>query len=374
MKKILKYPFLLMVIVIIGVFSIAGFFIPEVTFSEVENRMMETKPQISVQGIMDSSFTTAYETYMNDQFPFRNHWIQGKAVGEKLLGKVENNGIIQGKDGYLFNKELALGRYYEGNLSTIQEFANRISIPVSLSIVPNSYSVLEDKLPKGVPEIDQNANLDQLAEQFLDSEGVEVIDFREVLESHRDEYLYYRTDHHWTTLAAYYSYQEFCEKKGLTALEEETLHKETADGFLGTYAAKFQGIGMQADTITYYDFPGVKVVEDGQERESIYDLEKLATRDKYAMFLGGNSGLTTIVTEGNGQTEKRKNLLLFKDSYANCFIPFLTSHYEEIFVVDLRYYRGNLKELIQQESIEEVYFLYNFDTFMSDNNIYKLIL
>ena len=207
--------------------------------------------------------------------------------------------------------------------------------------------------------------------QLQEIKNLNIIPLHEILKEHRDEYIYYRTDHHWTSLGAYYGYLEYCKDQNLVPVQLEELKAIHITNFYGTYYSKHKGLFASADEIVYYDIPIDKMIIDGQEASSLYDLDKVKTRDKYAMFMHGNPSLS-IIDSKKTEINEGKKLLIIKDSYANSMIPYLTYNYEEIYVVDLRYYGESVSDLIKKHEIDSVFILYNYDTLMTDNHFYRL--
>lgn len=372
MKKLIKYPF-------IGIFSffvfgvmLLGIIKKDTEFSVLENRYLTAKPQLTLKKILDTSFETEYETYLNEQFPFRNEWVNLKAASEAAIGKSENNGIIKGKNGYLFDKQITINKQFEKNKQELIKFTRQIDIPVQIALVPNSYAVLSQEVPEIMPNFNQEEAMNAFYAEIIDMD-LDSIDMFKTLNEHRNEYIYYRTDHHWTTLGAYYGYEAYCRARGLKPITKQELKSIEIPDFYGTYYSKYKGKGIAPDTITYYEIPIETMIIDKEQKSSLYDIEKAETHDKYSMFLYGNNPLTIIRSkEAKASDKVEKKLLVIKDSYANSFIPYLTYHFDEIYVVDLRYYTGAIHTLIQDNKINEVLVLYNFDTFMSDNNVYRI--
>ena len=371
MKQLKKYPYLIIMMILVLGTSLLNTLKKDTEFSEFENRYLAKKPSFNLENFIDGSYSKKYEQYINEQFILRNEWISIKALSETLLGKVENNEIIKGDKSHLFSKQMNVEKQFSKNIKLINQFISKQDASVSMSIIPNSYEILKDYLPTGAPVIDQITPIED-AYKILDKHDNFIsINAHEYLQEHKDEYIYYRTDHHWTTLGAYYGYLAFCESMGLTPVDIKTLESQTVHDFYGTYYSKYKGTGIVPDIITYYDIPISKNIVDGEEKVGLYDMEKVDTRDKYAMFLYGNPPISVIHSNQN-RDNKGEKLLVVKDSYANSLIPFLTYHYDEIYVVDLRYYNQSLNELVEDNNIDNIFLLYNFDTIMTDNHFYRL--
>ena len=232
--------------------------------------------------------------------------------------------------------------------------------------------IYPENVPANAPLLDEGAYLDQLS-AAVQAAGGRFVDVRQTLAEHKDEYIYYRTDHHWTSLGAYYAYQQLCGALGLTPFDPAAHTALTAENFYGTHYSKARTWNAVPDTITYYDLPNsltiYNVTAAGQPADGqttgLYDTDKLNVYDKYAMFLHGNNGLSRIEGDGTGR------ILVIKDSYANCFAPYLTANYAQIDVVDFRNYNYGLDQLIADNDYDQILVLYSFDSFKSDPYLYR---
>ena len=232
-------------------------------------------------------------------------------------------------------------------------------------IVPSASTVLSSLLPANAPIFDENIYLDKIFDAV--SGTANVYDAREVLSKHTDEYIYYRTDHHWTALGAFYVYEQYAEANGKPVFDTSAHEAVEVPDFYGTSYSSARRIGAITDTITYYNLDNILTVFNTQpdgtvttETGTLYNTEKFSTRDKYAAFLRGNNGYSEV--QGNGEG----SILVVKDSYANSFIPYLTEDYEKIGVVDFRANMTKIDEIMQQGRYDKVLFLYSFDNFSSD--------
>ncbi len=346
-------------------FGTADLFAEDRVFSETENRMLEQLPEVSVQGILNGRFMESFEAYRTDQFMFRDAWIRVHTASDRILGKKESDGVYLGSGGQLYEKPEELSEQTWENLDAISEFAGRHPEMKSyLMLAPNAAGVLPDGLPPFAPAANQKKQLRQIS-RYLDG-GIREIPLLNVLREHREEYLYYRTDHHWTTLGAYYAYREAARVMGLADAKEDSFY-ELTDSFEGTLSSK-SGYQVPSDTISVY-WPReeerlvVTYVEEQRKSASLYASEKLEEKDKYGVFLDGNHPVVQIRT----MAESQRKLLLMKDSYANCFVPFLTSQFREIVLVDPRYYYGDLEVLIGEREFTDALFLYDLNTFLRDD-------
>lgn len=347
----------------ITIFDIAK---PDKTFSDLENRMLASKPKFTAKGYFENTFGPKYETYINDQFIFRDQWIDLKSTTEFALGKLENNNIIFGKDKYLFDKFDTMEKEkQEKNIEAINIFKEKINANLVTMIAPNSYEIYRENLYKGLNMINQRVETEKVYGS-LESRNINLFN---VFDENKDKYIYYKTDHHWTTEGAYLAYCEFVKLKGIEPMDLNYFESKKVEGFLGTFFSKGKPFKSEYDTITYYEIPNLEVTIGEKKFNSLYDYEKISERDKYGMFLRGNNPLTIIK---NNSLSNGKKILIIKDSYANSFIPFLTFNYEEIHVIDLRSFLSGVAEYTNENDIDDVLILYNFTNFNTDNNILKL--
>ena len=363
-------------IAVIAFFFLGSLAAKDRTFSEKENRMLEKAPKINAGQIVSGRYEEKFETYFSDQFLLRDMWIEIKAGFDRLTGKVESNGVYLGKDGYLIESFTDPDKKnLEKPCRAMGDFAERHKdIKQYAMVVPNAVEILSDKLPAFAPGADQGEYLDELG-TTLEKQGISFLDMRSVLEKNRDKKLYYKTDHHWTTEAAYLAFLEAGKTMGYQGTQTEYSVLPVTGRFQGTLSAKsgFR-LGEKEELEVFLPKDGaagsvVNYVDEQKKTASFYDTKKLDTRDGYACFLGGNHPLIRIETP----TQSDKTLLVLKDSYANCYLPFLAASYRKIVVVDPRYYYGDLEELIQAEEIEEVLYLYNANTFFSDTALQMVL-
>jgi len=359
-------------IVILLVFNIIA---SDRTFSEMENRVLEQAPSFNIGQLLHGNFTTNYEKYIADQFAFRDFWIGVKSYSERILGKKDSNGVYLGRDGYLlqnFNKPKE--EDFKNNIDIINSFSS--SIPEAnkyFMLVPNAVEILKDKLPPYAPASNQLEFINKVNESL--STDIRFIDVYDALYSNKDDYIFYKTDHHWTTKGAYYGYKEMGNTMGFIPRKESDFNiEQVTDSFFGSLYSKSGFKNIAPDTINLYipkskEEYNIDFYETNNPTTSLYSMDNINKKDKYTIFLGGNHPIIKIATNSNS----KEKLLIIKDSYANSIVPFLTGHYGEIYMVDLRYYDGNLKEFIKSNSIDNVLFLYNVNTFFEDKSIENLM-
>lgn len=350
---------------IILIFTAADLVEKDKVFSETENRILAARPKFSVESLLKGEYTRAYDTYVTDQFAGRDKWIALKTGTDVLLQKKEIGGVYLGRDGYLLEQHLP-EKYSpektEEKLELLERLVEDWSADVML--VPTADNILTDKLPEYAPYFRQDEFLARVEERVGQEHYINVFS---ALQEHSGEEIYYRTDHHWTSLGAYYGYLAWTDFKGLEPGDYELNGMEKASGdFLGTLHSKIN-LSWEADSIFYFpetEERPVKVTYDFQmETDSLYERKHLDTKNKYGFFLDDNHGFVEIETGGS----TGKTLFLIKDSYANCLIPLLTAHYDRIYVLDLRYFRGRLYPLLEEYASEaDLLILYNCIHFLED--------
>ena len=359
-------------ILLLFLFMLVNWAVPDREMSEEENRMLETRPALNAGTVMNGDFMEQWENYQSDQFVGRDLWRSIKIFLDRLGGARMENGVYIGKSGQLLEEiKVPDEGQSEANLSAIVDFAEKYpDVQTSVMLVPDAACILSDKLPAFAGVEDQRQLLG-VAEQRLGS-SVNWIDAVSILNKHTSDKLYYKTDHHWTTQAAFYVFRDAAASLGIDGEVGENFASYTvSDDFNGVLAST-SGVGLsEKETIDIYvptqgdDDVVVSYVDEGRKTTSLYDSSKLETRDQYGVFLGGNTSVIDIKTV----SPSRKGLLVVKDSFANCFIPFLTPYYREIVVVDPRYYSGTVEDIMDTYRITDALFLYSGNTFFSDNNI-----
>lgn len=374
MKKKNHYPLVICFALFIFGFTVADFITKPSAFSEMENRPLEQRPKFTIEGFLNASYPQNYETFLNDQFVLRDQFIDLKSRAEYAMLRQENNNVVYGKDGYMFERfesyNEAAGK---SKLRAIVQMAEQSGASTQLMLVPNSYEILSEKLPVGLSFVDQKKAI-EAAYGELAGTAVKPLDVYAALSAHKDEDLYYKTDHHWTAQGAYLAYVKYCEENGLEPVPYASMPQKEVSGFYGTYFSKSKAFWAEADTITAIDVDAT-IETEGKTYHGLYDWAQFEKRDKYGAILYGNHPVMKITSGVNkdhreGETSR---LLVVKDSYANSFIPYLLYHYDEVYVVDLRYYSLKLSDYMKENSIQNVLVLYNFTNFATDTNFGKLV-
>lgn len=346
-------------------------------FSELENRYLATRPIFHWNNFIDGSFQRDLEAYLEDQIPGRTIMVSGKNQIEHALGKSLIGDVYVGTEGRLYEQimpQMIEDETIQENLSDLKRFFLKLEEQIdtdciSFMGVPDAGNIYGEDLPTGAPYYDYEATY----EQFLTGlERYNVIDIYHTLKSKQQENLYYGTDHHWTSQGAYYAYTRWCQKTNHVRVSLEDFYRvRVTDSFYGSLYNRTILRNQAADRIISYE---MKIQEpylvtcDGQMKNSLYDLDEM---DSYDYFMGGNYAQVHIENP-NFNHKRQRNLLLIKDSFANCFVPYIASEYHNIYMVDLRYFVGDLTEFVAENEITDVLVLYQLSKLGRDEVFHKL--
>lgn len=356
----------------IGAFFILNLVLPDRQFSEQENRYLQMRPEFSFKSLFSGDYTSKFETYTTDQFTFRDEWITLKAASELALGKQENNDVHLCENGTLIEGfKRPENSVLDSNMSALNTLVENTDADVYFALIPDKSDLYASLLPKNAPNDSEKEVIDYCYGQS----NATNVDMYSALSAHKDEYIFYRTDHHWTSLGAYYGLSALAESMGLPcpALDSYTDRHVVSEEFYGTTWSSSGFSWVDPDTMEIFvNAPeGLKVTSypQGSPVEGkLYDFSFLEKKDKYSMFMGGNCPMHVIET-GN---EDKPSLLILRDSYTDSLIPFLLDDFSEIHVLDLRYYRASLKAYIEQNDFDNVLVCYSVSNFCSDSNIFLL--
>lgn len=289
-------------------------------------------------------------------------------TGEEADGNYDNGILIVKQDGHSRALELfggGSGTTYAQALNDLQKKVGDgvqiYSMPAPLAsefYVPSNYSDLTSS---------QSDCFDRVAGK-LDS-PIKSINICPVLSKHTEEPIYLRTDHHWQPLGAYYAARTFAEEAGVPFAELSTYEKKVSEGFVGTMYA-FSGSAdllNDPDDFTYY-------LPSNEYKTYYYDTDfsykysddlfvEVDLENSYLMFMGGDSQVVKIDTD----VKNGRRLLVVKDSYGNAEIPFYTGSFEQIYVVDMRYFQRNLVNFIRNMNVTDVLFTMSSYSVVGEN-------
>ena len=391
-----KLMIALFTIVLLAV-PIATIVLPKQESSENENRTLASFPQLvnkdkleNAESFADvvasvrwsyitqrkrASYMDDIETYFSDHVAGRESWVIASNTLERLSGKQEINGVYTADDKMILTFKDYDKSDVQKSLDALSGFAERMGdTPVYFMLAPTAQEMNTAVMPSYGGYLSEKAFIDEC---YKNTSGVTTIDCLSYLSGHKDEYIFYRTDHHWTSLGAYYAYCAAAKSLGYSAYGLNSFNIETASSsFRGTLFSKTLDNSVTPDSIDFYHLtsgdPAVKMeVNDGEnitEYDDLYVRSYLDTKDKYAAFTGTNMPLIDITTD----VDNGKSLLLIKDSYAHSLVPFLSKHYSRITMVDMRYINAGLDLMVDLDSYSQVLVTYNAISFADDLGLKKL--
>lgn len=335
-------------------------------FSANENRNLAQNPEFTFTKLFKDQYTSEFEKYVTDQFIFRDQWVEGKTLVERLLGKVENNGVYFGKNQRLMERLASVNvDQINKNIKYVNQFVNGLDedVKVNMMLIPGSVAIMKEDLPRVSDDIDQLSLIDQIEANM--SSRIEFTNVNQVFLEHNQEDLYFKTDHHFNLNGSKLAYEALAKQLGFPL---HTYQRElVAEGFLGTLGSQSGAYYNEHDEIyqlindeqidVYY--PDLELHDN-----NVYAEDNLLVKDKYTYYLNGNHSQVKITTNH----QEKEKLLIIRDSYANIFTPYLLEDFSEITLLDLRYYKSPISEFIRENEIDRVLFFYSGKNFMSDVN------
>lgn len=374
-SKIGKYiPAVVFLIFIYGM-ALWFLFSPKTDYSSSEKRYLQKFPDTNVEKVLSGDFGSEFETFFADQFPQRNTWVGLNAYTTLAEGNNGASGVYNCKNGYLINKPVSTDNNLDKNVGAVVDFAKTIDAPTTVMLVPSTGYIADDVLPTFHDKYNDDEDISKIS-STLSKEKIGFIDLRERFKSEykNGSQLYYKTDHHWTTKGAYTGYQELCKALGITPIDDSTLKKDSYPDFYGTTYSSSGFWLTPPDNIEIWSNPknsdkniSVKITEGANVKTSgsMYFTDHLKEDDKYPVFIDGNHALTEI-TNTNA---KNGTILLIKDSFSHSLAPFLAENYSKVVLVDLRYYKESVSQLVSAYNPEQVVVLYGIDNLATDTDI-----
>ena len=352
----------------IAAFAVTSVLLPKEEYSELENRYLSELPELDASGWFNGDIASGLASYADDHFPMRSNWISLHTSLEILEGKKRVNGVYIGDGRMMELAEPADLDRLDRSLEDIQYLCEIADAPVFVMIAPTAAQVYSDDIPDYENVLNQPELIDYVYER-IDGEAV-TVDVLPALEEAKDDYIYYRTDHHWTPQGAYVAYTEIAKMMGVVpaGLERfDIMHASHA--FYGTLHSKTLYDGTEPDVVDFYISNDRSItLTAGEYVGSPYRTEYLQSKDKYLCYLGPNMPIVSLSSDAFGM-----KLLVIKDSYANCMLPFLSEHFSSVDAIDLRY-MTDPDDYIELDEYDVVLILYNADNFSADTNLDKLML
>ncbi len=310
------------------------------SFSQNENRVLEELPKFSFFSLRSGDFTKKFEAYCKDQFIFKDTLVGARSKLDYALGKREFNNVYIGKDKNYYEKYI----YDKKKVDKFIKYVNDIDVKDKyIAICPDKGEVYRERLPKGAIFSDETKVLDRYKNEI----DATYIDLYKIMMQHKNEYIFYKSDHHWRE-GAYLAYKELASTMGLE--EMKTIEKVTCDNFRGSLDSKSSYYNSAVDEILFYlpkNCESIKVKGDDKEIK-VLNKDEFKNKDKYKALFSGNYGLVEI--EGNPSSDK--TLLIIKDSFANAVASLFTNEYKTIYMVDKRFFNQKINDFIKENDID----------------------
>ena len=351
MKNIIKKITVFLFIFIIFLVPTTMLLTKDKDINEIENKILQKFPRFNYENVKSGRFMSQFDNYTSDQFPFRNTFLYMKNELNYILGKREF------RDVYISNTGRLLDKYFENrdtistNIKAINKIAEELESKNTLFLVPNSIALYGDELPNYFLKDNQEDTIKHISS----ISDINTYSPLNVFKKHKNKYIYFNTDHHWTQLGAKIAFEDFYK----CSLDYN--YTLVSDNFYGTYYSKAMLKRISPDRIySYKDLSGFTNKFDGEQYDSLYNESKLNSKNKYQYFLNGDPAEGIVNGSGEGE------ILIIKDSFAHNFIPFLAQKYKTIHVIDPRYSNTNIVEYAKSKKVDEVLFLFSLSTLNSN--------
>ena len=394
---------------VLAALCVIGIFLPRPTESEIEKRKLTEFPRFTWGSFWDGSWFSGIDTWYADTYPLREALIAGNKTVQSLYGirtdvivGGENQGEVipdigEGKgelptlpqddpeqkeeepprdgnvnadgemiSGIFVSDNVGYGLYYfvqknaDWYAAILNEMDKRLEGRAQLYslIAPiNGGVLLSDARQRELNVSNQRESIRYIYSRM--AEDIKTVEVFDTLRAHVDEYIYFHTDHHWTALGAYYAYTQYAAAAGLTPHTLEQFEKVEYPNFLGTYysVSGITSLGANPDTVIAYKPMGTNKMKmtmaDGVTYDwfVVNDVTSYGSSMKYGTFAGGDQPYNVVenpeITDGSA-------CLVIKDSYGNALIPYLVDHYQYLYWVDFRHYKGSIYDLVEEKNIKDV--------------------
>lgn len=335
------------------------------SFSEAENRNLSQAPKVSGKSLLNGTFQRECETYLSDQFVGRDALMQLYGLGQTAMLKTDYNNVYLCQDGRLIEKYTTPVNT-DSIINKFNSFAQNTDMDCALMLVPTAISIYSETLPANAG---QNNAQREVYDKFYSQVNMQTVEVWSSLETNKNSTnLYYYTDHHWTTEAAYLAYVSYCETKGIEPNSKDFYNITTVSTeFYGTIMSKALSPLARADEIKAPELNMSGITVSYQNGEGVlFEESYLEKKDKYSYFL---NGIKPVIIIDNANVNNGKTLLVVKDSYANCLVPFLIGHYERVVVLDTRYYINGASFAAKEYGATDCLFLFNLNTLDAESAI-----
>lgn len=362
-NKLIKILTIFSFLLFISIFPIINILSEDKVISTLENKILTQMPKLEIDKIKNGSFMRTFDEYVSDQFPFRKEFIFIKNNFSYALGSREFRNVYITKSNRLVEKFVFNKENIDKNISWVNNLTKILkkdyNIKSTVMVVPISIAFYNDELHS----YQVTDNMKDALNYIKKNTNYFYTPFS-VLNENKDKYIYFNTDHHWTQLGARLAYNDLYNKSN-----NLSNYEKVDDNFYGTYFSKAMLSNIKGDKIySFKDFNNFNInIDNNENYDTLYDNSKLNSKNKYQYFLHGDPAFALI----DGNKESKKEILVIKDSFAHNFIPFLTTDYNKIHVIDPRYYNNEIIDYINEnKNITEVLFINNIQS-LNNNVLYK---
>lgn len=353
----------------LGVMLALFLLLPRQSFSEKEKRYLAEAPQLTWETLLSGEFGEAAEKYLADHIPGRDVFVGLASYYDLLSGRQGIKDVHLAEGDRLVEAPVEWNQAaVDKNMAAINAFAEKIGGNVDLMLVPSAGFVLEDTIFGVHGDYTDDAIISRI--YGMAGENVTCRDLVAVFNGAEDQQsLYYRTDHHWTSRGAYTAYAAYMQMLGRDYTTADGYTVEQHGGFCGSNYSRSGLWLLPEENVELWKSQGNYTVTNGDSEgssDSLFYPERLEELDKYTVYLDGNHSTVRIVNEA---AKGKGKLLVVRDSYANCLGTFLAGSYEEVVLVDLRYYKKPVSELMASEGFSDVLICYSIGNFLTDANV-----
>lgn len=351
--------------VFIATMFLCYIFSPKNDFSQLEKRYLKDFPEISVEKILSGDFGNEIETYMADHMPLRDFFVGVNSYFELFTGQGRVSDIYLTKDNALVEAPIDMNdSNMEKNMKAINKFSENLNIPVDFMVVPSSGWASRNNISKPSNEYKDSEHIEKI--YSMCSPKINTVNVTDIFDSPS---MYYKTDHHWNSLGAYCAYESYMKSIDKAYKTKDEFTVEIVDGFYGsTYSRAALWLTSPEEIELWNGSKNITVTNETDEagHKGVFYKDRLNETDKYTVFLDGNHSVVKI---HNPDAKTKETLLVVRDSYSNCLGGFLCETYENVILVDLRYYKKPISELCKSESVNNVLICYSLHNFLTDANI-----
>ncbi|MGM9612049.1 MAG: DHHW family protein [Butyricicoccus sp.] len=347
------------------------FVLPKEDFSVNEKRVLQDTPKLSWSRLINGRLFSDLDSYISDHFSGRDFWVGLNAYARQACGLNAAGEVYRGKYGWLMERPVEPGNIFDANVQALKQFEESAKLPMTLLCVPTTGYMMVDQLPAlhdAYPDAEMLETLRNLC-----GDGMEWAEVEAALRDTAAGDTFYHTDHHWTSRGAYQAYRVLAQMWDLPAADAAEYEITAAEGFYGTAYSKSGLWATEPDFIELWADPAVQahtaVFDENKpfptEQDGMFFEEHLQEADKYPVFLDGNHARVTITTDAPSG-----RLLIVRDSFAHCLAPFLARHFEQIDLIDLRYFKERtVSQLIEENDYDQILLVYGLSSLAEERSI-----